>query len=69
MVENLCPKYRSLFETLYKKKESGDIQNVYTRNGIINVKFTDEKTEKPTKIFHEEDIEYYFNDFISERVW
>ena len=40
----------------------GEIHNVFTRNGSIHIKFTDSKNEKPTKIFHDEDYEFYFPD-------
>ena len=62
LVENLCPSYRSLFEKIYKKKEWGDIKNVWTSNGVINLKFTDNKNEKPTKIYHSDDFDFYFSD-------
>ena len=65
IVENLCPSYSSIFEQIYKKKEWGEINNVWTNNGVINVKFTKNSKEKPTKIYHSEDYDYYFSDDFS----
>ena len=60
MHENLCPAYKSIHDRCRNLMDVGQISKLWTYNGVINLKFTDEYSEKPTKIFHEEDINFYF---------
>ena len=56
IVENLCPSYRSVYDTCADMKKYGDVKKFWSYNGIINVKFTDNENERPTKIFHIDDL-------------
>ena len=60
IVENLCPIYKSLFEKCKKLKKEKRIKHLWTYNGVINIKYTDENNEKPKRIYHQEDFDYYF---------
>lgn len=55
--ENLCPVFRSIYENLQEEKSKGNISQVWTYNGIINYKLTDNETEKPKKIYVQNDFE------------
>ena len=63
MYENLCPAFRSIEEKCRNLMNIGQIEQMWTYNGIVNIKLTNEKTEKSKKIFHEKDIKYYFPDY------
>ena len=62
IIENLCPKYRSIYEKCLMLKEKGQIRDVWTYNGIVHMKVTGKKTENYKKILHLNDIEYYVRD-------
>ena len=49
MVENLCPSYRSIFESLSELKKRNKIKRLWSYNGTINFKFSDSTNEKPKK--------------------
>ena len=61
IAENLCPAYKSIYENLIQLKDNGIINKVWSFNGVINYKRTDDEREKPLKVFHEYDIENIFN--------
>ena len=67
MVENLCPTYKHLFEKCKKLKQNNIIKFLWTKNGIIQIRYTDNKNETPIKILHEDDYDYYFGD--EESYW
>ena len=60
IVENLCPAYKSLFEKCRRMRYQGDIKFVWSHNGTINIKYSDNRNEKPIKIEHQNDFDYYF---------
>ena len=60
-MENLCPAYRSIFETLNKHRSNGEIKKLWTYNGTVQFKYTDNPKEKSIKVFHECDLNFYFN--------
>ena len=60
--ENLCPRYRSIFEKCENLKARGMIKKVWTYNGIVNYKKSDNLNERPKKIFHDSDFNNYFPD-------
>ena len=62
ITENLGPKNREIYDRCYQLKRSGTFKSLWTYNGRIHVKFSDSYDERPTKIFHYDDIEYYLND-------
>ena len=60
--ENLCPRFRSIFDECTDLKNSGEIKKLWTFNGIINFKKTDNLNERPKKLFHINDLNNYFPD-------
>ena len=65
-MENLCPSYKSIFENISQLKNEGKIKKVWTYNGVINYKLTDDNTEKPVKIYHENDLEKFYSDQVRD---
>ena len=61
-MENLCPSYQSIFDNLMERKNNGQMKRIWSYNGVIHFKFSDKANEKPKKIFHECDLNYYFKD-------
>ena len=61
IVENLCPAYKSIFEEVSQLKNDGKIKKMWTFNGVINYKITDDHSEKPVKVFHNTDLENLYN--------
>ena len=62
IIENLCPANKSIYDQLSHLKEEGIIKKIWTYNGIVNYKRTENEHEKPIKIFHEYDIDNIYND-------
>ena len=60
IVENLCPKIKSIFDQCLELKKANMIRHLWTRNGIIFFKSSDNYNEKPKKIMHSNDLDYYF---------
>ena len=60
IVENLCPVFKSLFEKCKSLKYEYKIKHLWTHNGIINIRLTDNRKENPIRLFHHEDYDYYF---------
>ena len=60
IIENLCPVNKSIFENLSELKKTGNVNEVWTFNGIVNYKLTEDKNEKPTKVYHKYDMENFF---------
>ena len=60
IVENLCPFFRSIFDDLTTLKNEGQVNKVWTFNGIPNYKVTDDISEKPVKVFHEYELEKFY---------
>ena len=75
VIENLCPKSKKIFELCMSLKRQRLIKSVWTYNGLVNIKFTDDEDEISTKIYHVDDIDYHisnnenndiYNDIIDE---
>ena len=65
IVESLCRRTQSLFDYCKDLKKAGDIFKLWSYNGVVHVKFHDDN-EEPTKLFHPDDINGYFEDsFVS----
>ena len=62
VVENLCPAFKSIFEELKQLKDEGFIKQVWSYNGVINYKQSDDEQEKPVKIFHENEVQNIYNE-------
>ena len=60
IVENLCPRIKSIFEECLKLKNNNSIRHLWTRNGAIFFKKSDSYSEKPKKVIHMNDLDYYF---------
>ena len=58
--ENLCPRLRSIYEECDKIRRDGDIRKLWTYNGIVNIKKTENSNERPQKISHENDLHTLF---------
>ena len=59
IIENLCPKYKSIYDYCWSLKGNNKIKHLWTFNGTIFVKITDNKKEKYKKILHMHDIDFY----------
>ena len=42
-------------------RSNGEIKKLWTYNGIVHFKITDEYNERPKKIIHDSDFNKYFN--------
>ena len=62
IVENLCPAYRSIFDSLIQMKNEGHVKKVWTFKGKINYLTSDDEHEKPKKIYHECELYKNFGD-------
>ena len=62
IIENLCKRTQTLYDHCQQLRMGGDIYKVWTYNGVVNVLFSDDEDELPTKLFHPEDIDYYFDE-------
>ena len=60
ITENLCPDNRQIFNRCYKLKKRGDIYNVWTYNGVVFFKFSE--NEDVISIKHFDDIEWYIDE-------
>ena len=60
IVENLCPAYKSIFETVSQLKNEGKIKKVWTYNGIVNYKLSDDDREKSVKVYHYHDLDKFY---------
>ena len=56
IIENLSPMNRKILDTCNYLKKKKLIANCWSYNGIVNFKFTHDEEERPTKLFHYEDI-------------
>ena len=59
ITENLCPAYTEIYNECYRQKKAGLINKLWTYNGVVNIKFTDDYYEKPFKVLHINDIKQY----------
>ena len=61
IVENLCPAMRRIFNRLYKLKKTKVINNVWTFNGQVFMKTSDDEHECTNIIGHFDDIDYFLD--------
>ena len=59
IVENLSPMNKKTLDACSYLKKKKLVKSCWSFNGTINIKFTDRENEKPTRIFHYDDIFYY----------
>ena len=67
ITENLCPSNKNLFNYLYKLKKESKIKSVWSFNGIVYFKLSDDTNERPIKLQHVEEVEDYLVE--TERFW
>ena len=60
IVENLCPKYKSIFDACSDLKKTGKIKHVWSYNGTVHYKTTDSRNDRGKKIFHISELEEQF---------
>ena len=58
--ENLCPKYKLIFDRCMDLLNRNIVKDVWTFNGTIFIKKTTNKNEKPKTILHMSDLLYHF---------
>ena len=61
IIENLCPAFKSIFEEMKELKNTGIIAKVWTYNGHVNYKMTDNDQEKPRVLYHDSELSYFYN--------
>lgn len=54
--ENLAPMNKEIFDFCVERKKAGEIHKVWTFKGVVNLVHTDNVQEKPTKIYHYDDL-------------
>ena len=62
ITENLCLEFRQIFNKLYKLKKLKQISRVWSYNGYVFFKFSDNDIEEPIQLFHYDDIESHINE-------
>ena len=60
--ENLCKRTQSLYDYCRQLRQADEIKKLWTYNGVVHVKFDDNDNELPTKLYHPDDINEYFDD-------
>ena len=60
--ENLCPRYKEIFDFCTSMKEDDIIYKVWTFKGVCNILFTDDINEKPTAVYHYDELWDLFPD-------
>ena len=58
--ENLCPRFRSIFEDCEKMKAEDEIKKLWTFNGIVNLKKSDNINERLKNFYQDNDFEKFF---------
>ena len=66
IVENLCPRYKNIFDHCNELKNNNKLRHLWTYNGNIFIKLSDSRNEKPKKILHLNDLDYYFPNYVWE---
>ena len=60
IVENLCPRYKSIFDKCLELKREGKLKYVWSWNGTVHYKMVDDRNVQGTKVFHISDLEHQF---------
>lgn len=61
--DSLCPKHKNLYDRCNTLKINGTIKKLWTYNGIIHIKTSDNYREWPKKVYHLNDLEKYVPDY------
>ena len=62
IIENLCPKYKEIYEACLELKEKGIISRVWSYNGTVFYKTTNNNNERGKRLFHIDDLNERFPD-------
>ena len=54
--QHLCLAYQKILEECLSYKREKKISSCWSFNGVINIKFTDDRSEKPIKIHSLDDL-------------
>ena len=60
IIENFCPKYRAIFDACSNLKKDGKIKHLWSFNGIVHFKKSDNYRERGIKVFHISQLDDYF---------
>ena len=60
IVENLCPKFRAIFNACSNLKHEGKLKFIWSFNGIVHFKKTDNYRERGIKVFHMSELDDHF---------
>ena len=60
IVENLCPRYKSIFDKCLELKREGLLKHVWSWNGTVHYKTVDDRNVQGTKVFHMSALENQF---------
>lgn len=61
IVENLCPRNKSIFEKCQELKREGKIKYVWSYNGVVHYKTHDDQSNYGTKVFNMSELNQRFN--------
>ena len=61
-MENLCPTYKKTFNKLYRLKKKKVIYDVWTYNGVVYAKYSNDSKERPTKFRNIEQVDSFLQD-------
>ena len=56
IIDNLCPRYREIFDDLEELKRSGVVKQLWSYNGKIHYKTNHSRRGKGIRVFHADDI-------------
>ena len=56
VMDNLCPRYRDIFDDLTDLKESGLVKQVWSYNGKVHYKTTHNRRAKGKRVWHMDDL-------------
>ena len=62
IIENLCPTFRAIFDVWSNLKNEGKEKHVWSFNGIINFKKTENYRERGIKGFHISELDDHLPD-------
>ena len=61
IVENLCPRHKSIFDQCLQLKREGKIKYVWSYNGVVHYKTVDDRSTYGTKVFQMSELTEKFN--------
>ena len=64
--ESLCFRCKDIYDKCDDLKNCGKLKKLWTFNGIVHFKLTDNYYERPKKVFHIKDLNKFFTDLPAE---